>query len=106
MQHIPLSSVARGPRGDLVNRTPTIRYCSKAIDWFRVITNLQLAGVTLDNQARYCGVSHGTVSYWKGIGTPKQGDGKRLIKLYMVTFPKDSVPIVRKLTANERTLSS
>lgn len=52
------------------------------VDWFRVINELEQAGVTLRAQADAADVVLGTVYYWKTGGEPKHRNGRLLIALY------------------------
>ena len=53
------------------------------IDWFRVITDLQRAGMTHGQQAREVGVTRRTIANWQqGLCEPPYSRGAALIEIY------------------------
>ena len=69
------------------------------VDWFRVITDLERAGVSLRAQSSAADVSLGTVAYWKNGGQPKHYNGQLLLHLYSRTFGSTSAPIQATLAS-------
>ena len=53
------------------------------VDWFRAISELEQAGITLRSQAITARVSLATIYYWKTGGQPKWYNGNLLLDLYM-----------------------
>ena len=53
------------------------------VDWFRVISDLERLGITIQSQAVESEVSPGTIYYWRNGGSPKHYNGELLLQLYM-----------------------
>jgi len=54
-----------------------------AVDWFRVITQLQRAGMDHGQQARELGVSRRTIGNWQqAICEPSHSKGEALLEIY------------------------
>jgi hypothetical protein len=52
-------------------------------DWFKIVTDLERAGMNLDQQAIEAGVkSKSTVHYWKMGTEPSYSSGTSLIEVY------------------------
>jgi DNA-binding XRE family transcriptional regulator len=53
------------------------------IDWFRVITDLQRAGMTHGQQAKEVGVSRRTIANWQqGLCEPSYSRGAGLLEIH------------------------
>ncbi|WP_158785130.1 hypothetical protein [Pantoea sp. BAV 3049] len=67
------------------------------VDWFRVITDLERAGMTQQAIARHLVAAKSSVIYWKQGSEPRYCDGERLIRLWELVTKKnqDELPFTR-----------
>lgn len=65
------------------------------VDWFRVITDITITGVTLYELASEVGVSKSTVHGWKSGAEPKHGDGESLVAFWcrITNRGRDRLPV-------------
>lgn len=60
---------------------------SDLVDWFRVVSDLQRAGMSHWQQARECGASRRSVGNWQtGVCEPSFSKGYRLLDTYKSVF--------------------
>lgn len=66
--------------GARLHRLPRIR-----TDWFRVLADLQRAGIDMARVSRLIDVPVGTIRYWKQGGEPSHAAGHALLELWAET---------------------
>lgn len=68
------------------------------VDWFRLISHLNSAGVSSAEVARMIHVPKRTVIGWRAGSHPKHATGERLIELYceQLNVERTSVPVIRE----------
>lgn len=56
-------------------------------DWFRILRDLMAAGVSMNEVARRCGRTVGSVQHWSEGGEPKDTDARTVLALYRKHCP-------------------